>query len=279
MKLTRILPLLLIFASPHVFAWTINADFENGTIGNKAEGTNDAFHDAAGDSRYADTPALSGSQSSSVTIKIGQTGFGVWGGGFKFPANLREGDEIWFRVNAYYPTSWSFECGGCTEGMKFMRIHTRAAAGGNQGYVHTFIKENGEGGKIKVSTEVNGDKFNYPAPVGVPIQRDQWHTFEMYVKFSSVASEGKYRVWQDGNLIYENLNYPTLVSSSSEADRIYLYTYWNNGAPQTQTSYVDDIVITNEVPGRKDANGNSFIGVGPSIYIAPPKPPKLELVN
>lgn len=262
-------------------AWTIKADFEDGVIGTKAESPTDGFHDTAGHSRIVGSPVLSGHQAASVTATKGKTGFGVWGGGFNFPTPLHEGDEIWYRVNTYYPSGWDFSCGGCTEGMKFMRIHTRSATRQNEGYIHTFIKSDDSNGNninlghIKPSTEVNDPYFTFVKPLGPEITRDRWHTFEMYVKFSSnkTTPNGIYRVWMDGDLIYENTHYPTLVSPTSDSNKAYLYTYWNNGAPKTQTSYVDDVIITNEVPGRKDAAGNPYIGVGPSIYIAPPNPP------
>lgn len=283
MKITTILLLLSIFSTSQVFAWTISADFENelATVDTIANSPNpDAFHGAAGRSRYAETPALSGNQSGSVLATKGETGFGVWGGGFTFPQALKEGDEIWFRVNVYYPAGWDFSCGGCSQGVKFMRIHTSSATGSNEGYHSTLIRSGTTtGGLIAVDSEVNREfydsgKINADIfDLGTPIIRDQWTTYEMYIKFSSIFNQGIYRVWQDGNLIFEDLISATLFSSTSESKRIYLYTYWNNGAPKTQTSYVDDIVITSEVPGKKDADGNPYIGVGPSIYVAPPEPP------
>ena len=271
----------LTLFSTQTIAWTISADFENpsATANTIANSPNpDSFHDAAGRSRYADTPALSGSQSGSVLATKDETGFGVWGGAFDTP-NLTEGDEVWYRVNVYYPTGWDFSCKGCNQGMKFMRIATQSATGNGEGYIDSYIKGGSTGGTITADSEVdngfystgktNADIFG----LGTPITRDQWHTFEMYVKFSSVQGQAIYRIWQDGNLIFEDLSAGTLFSPSSKANKALLYTYWNEGAPRTQTSYVDDIVITNEVPGRKDANGNPFIGVGASIYIAPPKAP------
>lgn len=279
------------FFSSQALAWTVSADFEypQATANTVANLPNpDSFHDAAGQSRYADTPALSGSMSGSVTATAGETGFGRWGGTFTFPEPLAQGDEIWYRVNVYYPTGWTFQCNGCNQGLKFMRIATTSATGGNQGYLSTLIgggvgvsgvSAGTTGGLINVDSEVpNGfydghvtmaERFG----VGTPIQRDQWHTYEMYVKFSSVRNQAIYRVWQDGNLIFEDKISGTLVSPTSISGRAMIYTFWNNGAPKTQTSYVDDIVITNEVPGRRDAHGNPYIGVGPSIYIAPPKAP------
>lgn len=277
MKSTTILFLISILFSSHAFAWTITADFENGALNTKAESPTEGFHNAAGHSRYISAPALSGHQAASVKATEGETGFGLWGGRFVFPEMLGEGDQVWYRANVYYPTGWDFSCGGCTEGLKFLRIHTRkglafGATNSNEGNHTILIKGNTVGGLVSTNTEVNNAKFGFARGIGTPVQRDQWHTYELYIKFSSIDTEGIYRVWQDGYLIYEKI-YPTLVSSTSISDQAFLYSYWNNGAPKTQISYADDIVITNEVPGRKDAHGNPYIGVGASIYIAPPKPP------
>ncbi len=277
----------LTLFTTHAFAWEITADFEGGTIGEKAESPNyDAFGIAAGNSKYASSPAISGSQSASVFAKQGSTGFGVWGGGFDFPQDLKEGDTIWARLNVYYPSGWTFDCSPCTQGVKFMRIHTKSSGGSNEGYHSNLIKGGSTGGLITADSEVNGSPFwinnNNGAGLrnlGTPAGRNQWITYEMQIKFHSKTNQGIYRIWQDGNLIFEDLKTATLRSSTSSADLIYIYSYWNNGAPKDQTSYIDDIVITNEIPGRTDSNGNSYIGVGPSIYISPPNPPSPITAN
>jgi len=284
---TTLLFIFSILLTSHVYAaWEIKADFETGAVGDTAQLPNtDAFHDTAKDSKYADSPALSGSQSGSVTVKQGENGFSNWGGSFKFPTNLKEGDNIWFRVNVYYPKGWDFSC-SCSQGMKFMRIHTASSSGLNEGYHSTLIKGGTTGGLITVDTEVEGSEFklNNAGPdfnndqrqnLGTPAPRDRWITYEMQIKLHSTSGKGIYRVWQDGNLIFEDLKTATLRSPTSISDFVYLYTYWNNGAPVTQTSYVDDIVVTSTVPGKKDASGNSYIGVGASIYISIPNPPTL----
>ncbi len=285
MKPATILFFTIFFFSSHALAWTIKADFEDGTVGARAESPTDAFHMAAGRSYYANTPALSGNQSASVSVKKGETGYGVWGGGFTFPQKLKEGDEIWYRVNVYYPTGWSFSCKSCSQGMKFMRIKTASATGSSEGYIDTYIRgdnggsngnDPGTGGAIVADSEIlngfygTGKTTQDIVNLGTRINRNQWYTYEIYVKFSSVRGKGIYRIWQDGNLIFEDLVAGTLLTPTSQSNVALLYTYWNTGAPATQTSYVDDIVITNEVPSRKDAQGNPYIGVGPSIYAAPP---------
>jgi len=261
----------LTLASP-AFAWVISAGFEGGVVGSKAQSPNpDAFSHSAGDSKYVDSPVLTGSQAGSVSINQGAEGFGSWGGGFNFPT-LVEGDELWFRTNVYYPEGWDFSCGGCTEGMKFMRVTTKPATGGGvENRLDALIKGGTTGGLINVSSGAGGF-FANNGPIiddvrvtirnlGDPVIRDQWYTYEVYVKFSSVENEGVFRVWQNENLLFEDLQTPTLESPTSISNSALLYTFWNNGAPRTQTSYVDDIIITSETPSNTDAFGNPMIGV------------------
>lgn len=248
--------------------WTISAGFEGGVPGSRAQSPNpDAFHDAAGDSRYILAPIRTGSQGGSVSITAGTTAFGNWGGGFDFPSDLSEGDEIWFRVNVYYPAGWDFSC-SCTEGMKFMRIHTASSAGGNEGYLTALIKGGTTGGLIFANSEVDSAFWSNNSPVstvarnlGDPVIRDRWYTYEIYIQFSSLENEGVFRIWQDESLIFEDLQTPTLRSPTSRSDLIWVYSYWNNGAPRTQTSYIDDIVITTITPDKTDTAGNPMIGI------------------
>jgi MYXO-CTERM domain-containing protein len=259
-----------VLTPAYASAWTLTADFEGGTIGAKAQSPNpDAFHGTAGDSKYVGSPVNTGSQAGSVTAQAGQTGFGKWGGSFDFPTDLKQGDEVWFRVYVHYPAGWSFNCGGCTQGMKFMRIHTASPSGSNEGYQDILIKGGATGGLIEASCyEVNGSECHTNNNngallhgLGTAVPRDKWQAFEQYVKWSSVPGQGIFRFWQDGKLIFEDLKTATLRTANSKSDFIYMYTYWNNGAPKTQTSYVDSVVITTDTPGQKDSQGNPFIGL------------------
>ncbi len=280
-----------ILTTSHSYAWEIKANFETGAIGTTASAAatlagTDAFHSTADGSKYVSSPVSSGAQAGSVTVKKGKNGFGSWGGAFKFPEELSQGDNIWFKVNVFYPTGWTFDCGNCSQGMKFMRIHTADSAGKNEGYHSTLIKGGSTGGLITVDSEVNGTEFqasnegpdwrnDQRKGLGIQAPRGQWITYEMQIKFHSTSGQGVYRVWQNGTLIFEDLETATLRKPTSKSDLIYLYTYWNNGAPVTQTSYVDDIIITNIAPAKKDSHGNSFIGTGSLVYTAPPKSPTI----
>lgn len=282
----------LTVTTSNVAAWTITADFENGAPGAIAQAptTADAFHGQAGDSKIISTPVFSGVQAASVTATKGESGFGTWGGGIEFPSDLKQGDEVWFRVVVRYPDGWTFGCNSCTEGMKFMRLHVASSSGSNRGYIHTFIRKNNDGeDHLLVSTEINNKNSspagnslqdNYPAnfdraDFSPKIERDRWYTFEMYVKFAADGS-GAYRLWQDGELVFEADHYQSLISSTDKSDRVYIYTYWNNGVnkdggpPQTQTAYIDDIIITSDTPANVDSQGNPYIGAFQSIPVANP---------
>lgn len=285
-----ILFLTQLLFSNHASAWVIKANFENNSVGDKAMLPNlDAFHDTAHNSKYSNSVVHSGSRSGSVTTIAGDKangGFGKWGGAWKFPRKLKRGDEIWFRVWVYYPTGWSFNCDGCSEGMKFMRIHVASANGGNEGYHHNYINTGNNEGRLFIGGEVIGsdgktifenktmDELRGKNSSGVvKVSLGQWHVYEQYVRFDSTPGKGIRRTWFDGNLIMEDKTTATLGASDSVSDFIYIWTYWNGGAPKTQTAYIDDVVITNEIPSNTDTSGNSFIGTGNAKFTARPKPP------
>lgn len=263
--------LLVLLFSTQAFSWSILADFESGIVGEKAQSTVDAFHSDAGASRYVAGPVLKGNQAASVSIRSGRTGFGSWGGVFYFPTDLVEGDEVWYQVNVYFPDGWDFDCGGCTEGVKFMRIHTKSDSGVNEGYHTILIKGGKQGGKVSVNTEVNAPGFRYNRELGDDVTRERWHTYEMYIKFSSI--KGVYRVWKDGKLLDEQF-VKTLNSSTSRSSAAYLFTYWNNGAPKDQTAFVDEITVKSDRPVRRDTQGNPYIGY---FGTKAPKPPLLTI--
>ncbi len=66
----------LLFSS-QVYAWTINADFEKGSPGMMAVGS-DGFTGTAGRSYYSNQKVHSGNQSAQLNIEKGATGFGIW---------------------------------------------------------------------------------------------------------------------------------------------------------------------------------------------------------
>lgn len=251
-------------------AWTINANFEAGSPGDKAQGSS-GFGGAFSNSIYTNKVVHSGTKAAQLSIASGSQGWGEWGGTFSFPAKLKEGNELWFRVYAYFPSGFNFKTTGAA--LKMMRTHTASSGGKNEGYIDLLLSNSGH--SIVVGSEVISDWYNNNADwksLGGPVTTGKWHAFETYVKFSSKPGQGITRVWQNGKLIKEDKKTATLRSSSSVSDFIYLFTYWNGGSPKAQTAYVDDIAITTSRPENRDANGNAFVGLGKTNSAATPPP-------
>lgn len=266
-----LLSLLLFFvlATP-VESWTVSFDFESGTDGEFCG------LESGGSSIISSVQSYGGTKSCQFSIGEGKTGFGQWGGGITYPENLNRGDELWLRLNTYFPDGFDYNSYGEGLRLKFLRFHTASANGANEGYNDWYItgahpgdstpfKWIYEGEQRWVDVGNNTDK----------IRRRAWETYEMYVRFDnvSVADGGMatIRLWKNGRLIADINNRKTLSASTTISDYTYIFTYWNGGSPKTQSMYVDNIILTSDRPTRQDSSGNFFIGP-PSTPPAPVNP-------
>ncbi len=241
------------------FGWSLVGDFEGGVVGQKANGPR-GLSEAFGKSIIVDTMTFDGTRGAQMGIDAGVEGFGQWGGFMNYPVNLYEGSELWFRISTYFPAD--FIAVGNPR-LKFMRVHTMTAVGANDGYLDLYILPNGgfsHDNEITGVSTAENIQTGAATPFGVPLKKGAWETYEVYVKFHSQPGTGIYRVWQNGKLMHENKTLKTLKTPSSWSDRSHIFTYWNGGAPKTQSMYIDDVLITNERPGCQDSNGNYMIG-------------------
>lgn len=235
------------------FAWTLVGDFEGGSIGQKANGPR-GLSEAFGKSVIVGTPVFDGTRGAQMGIDAGSDGFGQWGGYMNHLADLQEGSELWFRISTYFPVD--FIAVGRPR-LKFLRSHTLA------GHLDLYILP---GGGFSHDNEITGVstaeniQTGAATPFGAPLKKDVWETYEVYIKFHSRPGNAVYRVWQNGKMIYENTTQKTLSSPSSVSGHSNIFTYWNGGAPQTQSMYVDDVIITSDRPSCQDDNGNYMIG-------------------
>jgi hypothetical protein len=72
-----------------------------------------------------------------------------------------------------------------------------------------------------------------------------------------------FRVWRNDILLIEDTESETLKTAKSYARAAQLFTFYSSsGSPVTQSTFVDDVVITNQTPANRDADGNPFIGMG-----------------
>ncbi len=235
-------------------------DFESYSDGSSLSG-NHPF-DAAGRSKASSEEAFRGSQSARMEIQQGDGGgFGKWGGIVPIKPALNKGQEVWVRLQVRWPASFQFTA---SPWMKFLRLHSTHADGGNAGYNDLYVDQaDSTQSVLRTIKEVHDVWAVYDGP---KLPRDQWESYEMYlfIDDQSVDSggQGRVRIWRDDALIFDRTDVPTIVEAQGTIDAFYLFTYWNNEQPPNNHCYVDDLVIATDVspPPNQDASGNAFIG-------------------
>lgn len=234
-------------------------------------------------SSYSSEQAASGSKSCKLGIAQGTDGWGSWGGTYTFPTKLNAGSELWIRVSLYVPEGFNYTA---NPWLKFMRVHTASPSVSNQGYLDLYMVPDNQ-----LLWDPNAKKdvyapfdFYYEGkaitrPVGKAptnnIVKGKWETYEIYYKLDSRSKDaggtGEVRIWKNNVLLNVLTDQQTLVDAQTYAESFYLFTYWNGGAPATQSLYVDDIVISSDTPSNRDANGYAFIG-GSTVPSGTPAP-------
>lgn len=252
-------------------AWTLSADFDSGQLGSQADQGGDGLSGAGGNTIYTDEQAVSG-QAAKLTIEEGDTGYGRWGGELTFPEKAVSGDTIWYQVFTYFPQGFDHYSYGEGNRLKFLRIHTLSSSGNNRGYIDLYIDMKGSYNPFKWIYE-GGLVWR---DIGTPedmIVLGTWESYQMRVTLDDVAvdSGGKAEayIWKNGELLRHITDQKTLTSDSDYSPRALLFTYWNGGAPKTQSMYVDNITITTDTPTGTDSFGNAMI----STSIANPPAP------
>ncbi|MHC4396332.1 MAG: beta strand repeat-containing protein [Planctomycetota bacterium] len=253
-----VLVLVLLRATEQASAWTKTIGFEDGTVGQKAQGTADSFGSAGTDSLFSNAYSSEGSQSCHFHFRECE---GIWGKAhayFSYPANIPYGAEVWVRCYIYQKSPWSNGyCGPFTSGMwKFFRIARHKSDATWRGYASIIGQPNGQ---LFMSNEGCPNPSVYQN-VGTPVVlgSDVWNCVEMYFKFHE--TDGINRMWINGELKVEKTNFKT-ADSGDYADFSYIYTTWNDKPEHDMDSYMDSIVITTNTPGQEDSYGNPMIGL------------------
>ena len=248
--LFAILSVIVLFTTGQALAWTLEADFNSGTVGERAQGTS-GFTSAGSSTLFSDTMAHTGTQSASMAWPSGSSGFHQCRGTISYPSNVSNGGEIWLRGYFWFPLDWDWTC---SPRVKIMRIHVKHSDGGNAGY-HSILA-NSNGNIIRSNEIVSpGDIFS-----DVTFDKGQWQSIEMYVRLATAGNGPVFRIWKNGILLIEDTTAGTLEYSTDQANWTYIMSYWNGGAPKNQTQYLDNFVITTEKPAHVDIKGNPMIG-------------------
>lgn len=262
-KLFMVVAIQLFIINP-LHAWTVVKDFNvaSSKVGTKAEG-NSGFDGAAGKSFYTTKQVKEGSAAAELNIGVGQTAWGTWGGAIDLPTPLRKDQEVWVSLEMFIPND--FEISTNTGSLKFVRLRFKSPEGKHEGSLDNLIRmQNQTSGVMTLLKEDQmllahyGERGQDDIPIG------QWVRFEMYTYLHNVpkAKGGKalVRAWLNGKLLTEEERVRTISESASYMDGLFLFTYWNGGAPKTQSMYVDNIIITSDTPSNRDKFGNPMIG-------------------
>lgn len=248
------------------FGWTKISDFNDGTAGSTAKG-GDAFSGSSGMVTYAragEHPTLEGFQSAKLAVPAGETAFGKWGGIVEFPQPLTRGDEVWISFYMYVPSGFDYSTD--TGFLKFIRLRQRNADGSHSGYLDTLIQDTrSNNGIFTILKEGNAPKLYHHGTRGTDdLVSDNWMRVEQYVHLDNIPSSeggnGHVKLWVDGQLIVDEGQAQTISNSQVIVESLYLFTYWNGGAPQDQHLYIDHLVMTNERPNETDEWGNYILG-------------------
>lgn len=247
-----------------------------------------AFTGDSSKTYIVDTESYSGGKSIELNVTEGQTGFGSFGGTILFNKcthaggrNLVKGDEIWLRMRIKFPTDYELTGEGRNKFIRFRTFYmdgnTKKSAGYNDLYLDAppGTDNNNPGGYAPFQFIYEGAQHWFRMP-GDWMTMGQWNTIEFYLKLDDeTASQGGtpwVRVWLNGDLFAETNERNTLYTPDTFVESLYLFTYFgNDGAPKTQSLWIDDFVLTTDEPLARDEHGNPFIGMG----IAPPNPPIL----
>lgn len=221
--------------------------------------------------------ASNGSKSAKISITYNTDGDQSYGGARTLDTPLVQGDEIWVQSKFFFPNGWDFGnagnagMGGTAPRTKFFRLHTKTNAGTHLGYNDLYLYK----------WDANQTRWNWiyegvqqwafnglDASVSRPqapytgISRGQWVKVEYYIKLHATPGSAIVRVWVDNALQVNITDLATLVNSTDKADEVQYCTYWNGGAPATQSSYFDDFKIYTSAsrPSNTDLSGNAFIG-------------------
>jgi hypothetical protein len=231
--------------------FNIFRDFNSGTVGTAANRTADGFDDVAGDSLYTTEQVYEGSQACKLSIASGATGWGKWGGAILFPEIVEKGRDLWIDLHVRMPASFIIETPG-NGSLKYLRVRQRTAAGALTGYFDLQFQDDDKTiSEFRMLKEGQAVWQNFGTN-GV-FTREVWHRHTLHMHLDDVlpASGGTSRIrfWQNGALQVDSATIKTILNPTDYADGLYLFTYWNGGAPQDQSLYVDQIrVSTDTVP-------------------------------
>jgi hypothetical protein len=219
------------------------------------------FQQAEGTIQVDNAQAYAGTQSIRFDALSTSSNFGTQLLGIS--SNPLEGKETWFQFKIRFPTGFNFLCSSCSNLLKFIRLRIRPAGTtllGNEWMI-------GVGGTgdfadlqlYKANEWWQNPPGNYAFGPQAPFVADKWHVITIHHIWSSDPNIARERFWMTGSpsgesmtLLLDTWDSPdtkiaNLQTPSGTGGNIFLFSFWNGGAPQNQSCWVDGIVTSDEV--------------------------------
>ena len=129
--------------------------------------------------------------------------------------------------------------------MKYIRFRSKQRpSDDNAGYIDIQPLNDGHPSAYEFRLIKEGGAFDWEL-FGSVFPRGQWVRHSVCVNVDNVlpssGGTARIRFWQNGTLLVSSVATPTLVRATDILDALYLFTNYNNGSPQTQSLYMDDI--------------------------------------
>lgn len=225
--------------------WETYRDFASGTVDTLANGA-DAFYEAQWNTVFTTEQAHSGTMSAKLRMSTGAVN--GMGGRIVLPSPCLPGDALWADLWIYMPADYQIESNGTINPgqLKFLRIACEDSAHPTkyEGFMDVYLRKDYLADFTFRTIKEGQDVWEASGPAtGFP--RAGWHRVSFYAKADYVPRDSggmsRFMLWLDGILMADRGTITTLMAATSSFRQFYLITYWNNGAPQDQHCYADDI--------------------------------------
>ena len=236
--------LLDLFLVGSVSAWTRNITMEDNVVESDSyDSAFDSVYHGGSDAPFYLESSIVHSGSRSCRIEYASNNDGP---SLVVYETVPVGGDVWWRMYIYLPSGWQWG----PNWVKGLRTWYSEGHGTYFGW-HAS-------GSIVIMAESPSARYDQNMGNDFTSTGDNtWHSYEYYV--GNVGTSNQiHRGWIDGVLVLEEIGIAHGVGSSV-VDFRFMDT-WNNGAPQSQTCYIDDIIITTDTPSNQDVYGNYMIG-------------------
>jgi len=250
----------------------VSEDFEGSDKSDlEAAGWSDIAGWETNELSFTTEKARTGNQSLKVHYGAGSTGGWMH---FKFPEEL---PEVYIRYYRFFSKEWEWPSGfGPHDTSLFAGSYSlptyndlcvkldfwntadtvlRVASTKQNSYDwHQILRMKGG------ADEYNIDYVHVAHNVSVPdrIETGKWHCIEYYARISDPGVEnGHLKLWVNGKLVSDIKDLPFVDKDHYILfNRWMLGPYFHGGAPKEQSSYLDNVVISNRYIGTIEQNGN-----------------------